>query len=95
MTSDTHLDGNALGGLLWDIFGREMTQQQGCCDNCGTVSAFGSLIVYRGPGDVLRCPACGDVIIVVVSTPVRQQVNFVSLRWLNMEGFEADPPIGD
>ena len=38
MTSDTHIDGNALGGLFQEVFGRDMTGQSGCCDGCGTVS---------------------------------------------------------
>ena len=55
MTSDNHVDGNAIGGLLIDIFGREMTDSRGCCANCGTVNALGALIVYRsGPGDACR-----------------------------------------
>ena len=31
MTSDAHLDGNAMGGLLIEVFGQEMTDALGCC----------------------------------------------------------------
>lgn len=85
MTSDDHLDGNALGGRLWDLFGREMTGQHGCCDNCGTISAFGAILVYRGAGDVLRCPGCGNVLLVVVSSSSEMRVSLGSLRWLAVE----------
>lgn len=85
MTPDTHLDGNALGGLLFDVFGREMTDQLGCCDECSSVNAFGSLIVYRdAPGDVARCPVCGAVIMVAVSLPTRLRVSFGSIRWMEI-----------
>ena len=35
MTDATHVDGNALGGLLIDVFGREMTDAHGCCASEG------------------------------------------------------------
>lgn len=89
MMTDTHVDGNALGGLLYDLFGREMTHQRGCCDKCGTVSALGSVLVYRGPGEVLRCPACRNVVMVVVSSPAGVKVTFESLRWVAISDPDA------
>jgi hypothetical protein len=83
MTSDNHVDGNAMGGLLMDVFGREMTDAHGCCASCGTVNALAAMMVYRsGPGDVLRCPACTSVVIVAASLPGRPRVYLSSLRWL-------------
>ena len=35
--SDMKLDGNAIGGLLREIFAMEMTMAQGTCANCGKV----------------------------------------------------------
>ena len=29
MTDETHVDGNALGGMLMEVFGREMTDARG------------------------------------------------------------------
>jgi hypothetical protein len=86
MTTDTHLDGNALGGLFDEVFGRDMTNQPGCCDQCGTVSVLGSVMVYRGAGDVVRCPACGAVLMVTVPSPSGLRISFESLRWLSIEG---------
>lgn len=83
MTDDNHLDGNALGGLFHDLFGQEMTDALGCCDECGTVSALGAIKVFRGAGEVLRCPACGNIMMVIVSTPAELHITFQSLRWLN------------
>jgi Family of unknown function (DUF6510) len=83
MTSDAHVDGNALGGVLIDVFGREMTDARGCCAECGTVNAMGALIAYtRAPGDVLRCPACDSVVLVAVAMPGRVRVSFGALRWV-------------
>lgn len=89
MSSDINLDGNALGGLFHDVFGREMTHQHGCCDECGTVSVLGSVIVYRGAGEVVRCPACGNTLIVVVSSPAGLRISFESLRWLSIQDPEG------
>ncbi len=54
------LDGNALAGLLVEVFGREMTTVCRRCSSCGTRSAVGAHRAYHGAGPVLRCPACGD-----------------------------------
>lgn len=89
MTADTHLDGNALGGLLQEIFGREMTDQAGCCDNCGAVSVIGSVMVFRGAGDVIRCPECGSELIVIVSSPIQHRISFGALRWLSIERVDS------
>jgi len=59
--TDYHVDGNALGGLFIEMFGREMTEQWGCCGECGNVSRLGSVRVHRGPDYVLRCPFCDKV----------------------------------
>jgi uncharacterized protein DUF6510 len=83
MTSDAHVDGNALGGLLIEVFGREMTDALGCCVSCGAVNEVGALFVYRsGPGDVVRCPGCTSVLLVATPGPDRPRVYFSSLRWL-------------
>jgi hypothetical protein len=61
------LDGNAVAGLLEEIFGAEMTVTPAECANCGREGAVGTLVVYaRGPGAVLRCPACEAVMIRIV-----------------------------
>jgi hypothetical protein len=82
MTDETHVDGNALGGLLMEVFGHEMTDARGCCDSCGTVNQVGAMLVYRGPGDVMRCPACANVVIVAVTIHERTLLHLSSLRWL-------------
>jgi uncharacterized Zn finger protein len=62
------LDGNAIAGDLFAVFGRDMTTVVGRCLNCGTASAVAELCVYpRAPGTVVRCPNCHTVVMVVVT----------------------------
>ena len=82
MDDETHVDGNALGGLLMQVFGREMTDADGCCASCGSVHAMGAMLVYRGPGDVVRCPTCDNVVVVAVTIRERTRVHLSALRWL-------------
>ena len=63
------LDGNAIGGLLIDIFGTEMTAASSICGTCGTSRPVAELVVYRrAPGTVVRCRTCGSVLMVFVTT---------------------------
>jgi len=64
------VDGNAIAGLLATMFGREVTALEERCVHCGTISVVGTLRVYmRGPGIVVRCPACAEVVVRIVETP--------------------------
>jgi len=59
------VDGNAIGGLLIDVFGTEMTAANSICGTCGTSRPVGELVVYqRAPGTVVRCRTCGSVLMV-------------------------------
>lgn len=82
---DRHLDGNAIGGLLRELFGREMTDQLGCCSNCGAISHLGETVVYlEAPGSVVRCRACGSVLLVAVARGSTVRVTIESLRWIEL-----------
>jgi hypothetical protein len=62
------LDGNAIAGDLFAVFGRDMTTIVGRCLNCGAASAVAELCVYpRAPGTVVRCPNCQTVMMVLVT----------------------------
>ena len=70
------VDANAIAGLLTTVFGRDVTATEEQCGHCGTVSLVGTLRVYlRGPGVVVRCPACTDVILRIVETPSGRRVD--------------------
>jgi hypothetical protein len=45
------VDGNAIGGLLHEVFGTEMTDAASVCGSCGTVA---------------RCRSCDSVLMVFV-----------------------------
>jgi hypothetical protein len=61
------LDGNAIGGLLLDVFGAEMTTATGVCAHCHAFAQVAELEVYvRAPGTVVRCRSCGGVLMVFV-----------------------------
>jgi Family of unknown function (DUF6510) len=61
------VDGNAIGGLLIDVFGTEMTAADSTCGTCGATRPVAQLVVYqRAPGTVVRCRTCGSVLMVFV-----------------------------
>jgi hypothetical protein len=73
---DLTFDANAIAGLLATVFGRDVTSEDEQCAHCGTVSVVGTLRVYmRGPGVVVRCPACTDVILRIVERPAGRRVD--------------------
>ena len=60
------LDGNAIGGLLFDVFGTDMTAAQTICATCGAAAVVAETVVYlRVPGTVVRCRTCGSVLMVI------------------------------
>jgi hypothetical protein len=64
------LDGNAVAGLLRDVFSQEMTPTPTECAACGKASELGALLAFRqAPGVVLRCPACESVVLRMATTP--------------------------
>jgi ribosomal protein S27E len=74
------LDGNAIGGLLWEVFGTEMTEARARCATCGAAGPMAETVVYqRAPGTVVRCRSCGAVLMVVVR---HRQQNCVDLLGL-------------
>jgi Family of unknown function (DUF6510) len=83
MAEANHVDGNAVGGLLIEVFGREMTGARERCGGCGSVRGLGALIAYtRGPGEVLRCPDCGCVLLVAVRIGNRTRLSARAIVWL-------------
>jgi hypothetical protein len=63
----TRLDGNAIAGELFDVFGGEMTTAMGTCASCGSTRPLGELAVYLpAPGVVAWCGSCENVMMVIV-----------------------------
>ena len=64
------VDGNALAGMLQEVFSLEMTASPTQCAHCGYQGEMGTLLAFIcTPGLVLRCPGCENVILRIVSTP--------------------------
>lgn len=62
------LDGNAIGGQLWELFGSDMTVAHTVCASCGASGLVAELAVYlRAPGTVVRCPVCEAVLMVLAT----------------------------
>ncbi len=70
MNTALMVDGNAVAGQLQEIFGRDMTMAVARCAGCASDAEMGALMAFtRGPGVVLRCPACENVMMRIVETP--------------------------
>jgi Zn finger protein HypA/HybF involved in hydrogenase expression len=81
--AEMKVDGNAIGGLLREIFTMEMTAAQTTCDGCGTVNAVGRVDVYmQAPGVVVRCPACEQILMLIVRGRGRYWVDLRGTRRL-------------
>jgi hypothetical protein len=66
------LDGNAVGGILGEVFVPEITTARATCANCGTTRTLGALLVYpHGMGTVIRCPSCDSLMLRVARTSTR------------------------
>jgi len=81
------VDGNAIGGLLIDVFGTEMTAASATCAACGTSRPVAELVVYqRAPGTVVRCRTCGSVLMVLVRRTHAVGVDLSGLAHLSQPG---------
>ena len=80
------LDGNAIGGVLAEIFGTEMTIAVGVCGSCGSTGPVAELHVYlRAPGIVVRCPGCESVLLKIVRSERRAWLDLSGLRTLELD----------
>jgi hypothetical protein len=75
------LDGNAIAGLLSDVFGAETTTATGTCASCGAGGPVAETVVYlRAPGTVVRCRTCGSMLMVFATI---RETTCVDLRGLS------------
>jgi hypothetical protein len=78
------LDGNAVAGLLQEVFAAEVTTAVGTCAGCGAAEAIGAVHVYMAAGTVLRCPHCEAVLMKIVTDGSRVWVDPRGLRTLEL-----------
>lgn len=79
------LDGNAIGGLLQEVFGAELTTATGTCAKCGARGPLAEVVVYlRAPGTVARCRSCDSVLMVLVEVRETWSVDLSGLAALEL-----------
>jgi hypothetical protein len=76
------VDGNALGGLLGDLFAADLTMATTTCVGCRAVAPLAAIHVYLdAPGVVARCPGCDAVLLRLVRHETR--------AWLDLTGIKV------
>jgi hypothetical protein len=78
------LDGNAVAGLLREVFAVEMTTAIGTCGGCGAAEPVGAIHVFRGAGVVMRCPHCHNALVTIVEDDTRMWLGFPGVRTLEV-----------
>jgi ribosomal protein S27E len=80
------LDGNAIAGVLFARFGREMTMAEVRCMHCHHTSLMAELVVYmKAPGTVTRCPTCGEVVMVIVNVRGTDRFDMSNMQMMSGE----------
>jgi hypothetical protein len=75
------LDGNAIGGLLLEVFGTDLTDAEATCATCGAVGPVAETVVYLdAPGTVVRCRNCSGLLMVISQV---RGISCVDLRGLD------------
>ncbi len=83
--ADLRVDGNAVAGLLGEVFALELSGARARCEGCGQVAELGAQPVYvQAPGAVLRCRGCDAVMIVVVHGGGRYWLGLTGSSWLEI-----------
>jgi hypothetical protein len=78
------LEGNAIAGLLQEVFAVEMTTAIGTCGGCGAAGPAGAVHIYRGAGIVLRCPHCNNVLAKIAKNDSQLWTDFQGIRTLEV-----------
>ena len=78
------LDGNAVAGLLQEVFAVEMTTAIATCGTCGAADAIGATHVFRGAGIVMRCPHCDNALVTIVEDDARVWIGFAGVRTVQL-----------
>lgn len=80
-----HLDGNALAGVLSEMFTMDVTAARGRCSNCGRTAPVAEAMVYPdAPGLVARCASCDHVLVVVVTAGERLVLSLAGLDAIDL-----------
>jgi hypothetical protein len=78
------LDGNAVAGLLQEVFAVEMTTAIGTCNTCGASDPLAALHVFRGAGIVMRCRHCENALVTLVKNDACVWIGLAGVRMLQV-----------
>jgi len=77
------LDGNAAGGLLLELFGRDMTDARAACAHCEHEAALADAVAeIDDAGMILLCRGCGHTLLTSLRSDGRQTLVIGGLRRL-------------
>ncbi len=92
MSELRHVDGNALGGVLSDVFIADLTAATTTCAGCRNVCRVATLDVFLdGPGAVARCRNCGTVQFGLVRSETRTWLALPGIRTLEIPTTTSGP----
>ena len=78
-----HVDGNAIAGVLSELFRFDVTTARVRCASCGDVAVLARAMVYGGEqGLVVRCGECGDALMVVMQVPGGTRIQLRGAAWI-------------
>ena len=90
--ADLMVDGNALAGVLGEVFAHEMTSARIACEGCDHVEPIGAQHAYmHAPGVVLRCCHWQAVLLVIAQQKGRHLVGFVQTKWFEVSDESGIP----
>lgn len=79
------VDGNAIAGLLSELFMVDITTARGACAGCGKMQQVAEARVYQwAPGAVARCASCEAVILRMVRSQDRVWLDLSGVRSLEI-----------
>lgn len=81
---DLRLDGNAVGGLMLELFGADMTAAEAVCGSCGAHGEMARLDVYLAAGIVGRCSHCDAVMMRIVQSESRTWIDLSGIATLEL-----------
>ncbi|MBD3940899.1 hypothetical protein IF188_04175 [Microbacterium sp. NEAU-LLC] len=69
------VDGNAVAGMLWDVFGADVTAVVGVCGGCGSAAPFAEAVVELDEAAaIVRCRSCTHTLFTVLSDESRTRL---------------------
>ena len=81
----TYLDGNAASGPLAEVFSFDVSEAEGSCSGCAGVLVLSEGHLYAaGPGLVLRCDRCDQVLLRFASEGGRTWLDVRGLTYLEV-----------